>query len=78
MLGNIERIEEGKIHLDIILKDKKVGSLVAPKEGFSFDVHEGMWLDVNFKPNPEVERRERERIQGLQEELRKREKGKQS
>ncbi len=72
LLGVIDRIEDGKVVV-LNFNDRK-GSAYIDKSSFNFKVYEGMWLRIEFYPEPEKENGTRLKIKKLQEELLKRSK----
>ncbi|MBT9147899.1 MAG: hypothetical protein DDT32_01667 [Syntrophomonadaceae bacterium] len=69
MKGVIDRIEDGKSAVVIWAGGRQ---MIVPVEEFGFDVHEGMHLTIEFKPDPEMEEKLRREIKDLQSELLKR------
>lgn len=66
MRGVIDRIEDGKTAVVTI---EGGGQMFIPVKQFDFKVHEGAHIDIEFKLNPEREKRMRQDIKNLQQEL---------
>ncbi|MEW6555869.1 MAG: DUF3006 family protein [Elusimicrobiota bacterium] len=67
MRAVIDRIEDGKI---VVLTIIGGGEMLIPAKQFKkFKIHEGMWLDIEFKPNREAEDKARQKVIKLQQEL---------
>lgn len=66
MRAEIDRIEDGK-HLVIYFEGG--GQLILPREALGFETYEGQHLKVEFTPDPEREKKARERVKTLREEL---------
>lgn len=73
MKGYIDRIEDKKFAVINIIGG---GEMIIPVKQFKFKIHEGMHLEIDFKPKPEEEKKTLDRIKKLQQELLKRSKNK--
>ncbi len=73
MRGYIDRIEDKKFAVINIIGG---GEMIIPVKQFKFKIYEGMHLEINFKPNPESEKKLLERVKKLQRELLRRSKDK--
>lgn len=71
MKAVIDRIEEG---IAVLVIEGKTINL--PVEFFGFRIHEGMHLNIIFEPDEKSEQETKEEIKKLQEELLRRNKGK--
>lgn len=66
MKAVIDRIEDGKTAVLTVVGG---GEMIIPVKQFKFKLHEGMWLDVEFKPNKKAELKSLDRVKKLQQEL---------
>jgi len=67
LLGVIDRIEDDKIVV-ININDRN-GSIYIKKSAFKFKVYEGMWVRINFSPEPKKEEEMKLQIEQLQKKL---------
>lgn len=66
MKAVIDRIEDGKTAVLTVIGG---GEIIIPVKQFKFKLHEGMWFDVEFKPNRKEESKSLDRVKKLQQEL---------
>lgn len=66
MIVVVDRIEDGKT---VVLTVIGGGEMIIPVKQFKFKLHEGMWLDAEFKPNKKAESKSLDRVKKLQQEL---------
>jgi DNA primase large subunit len=66
MKAIIDRIENDKL---AVVAFEGMGKLMVPVREFGFKIYEGMHLTVEFSPDPKSEKRLREEIKELQDEL---------
>ncbi|HAM38542.1 MAG: hypothetical protein A2474_06975 [Elusimicrobia bacterium RIFOXYC2_FULL_34_12] len=66
MQAIIDRIEDGKIAVINIIGG---GKMSIPTKQFKFKIHEGMFLNIQFKPDKKAEEKQIKEIKSLQNEL---------